>query len=62
MRSLQMLQTAKDDDDVKFLPLLKSMANYASAQIDKDTSLQPELNPILLSLIAILDQKQKELP
>ncbi len=57
----QMLQTAKDEDALKFLPLVKSIANYTSAQIATDTSLQPELTPILLSLIALLEQKEREL-
>lgn len=56
----QMLQVAKDGDELKFLPLLRSMANYASTQIANDTSLQPKVNPILLSLIA-LEQKEREL-
>lgn len=60
----QLLQVAKDDDDaLKLLPLVKSMANYTSAQIAKDTSEQhKELNPILISLLAILEEKQEELP
>lgn len=42
---------------------LKAMADYASAQTAKDTSLQPKDDyPILLSLLAILEQKQRELP
>lgn len=57
----QMLQTAKDEDALKFLPLAKSIANYTSAQIATGTSLQPELNSIFLSLIALLEQKEREL-
>lgn len=57
----QMLQTAKDEDALKFLPLVKSIANYTSAQIATGTSLQPELNSIFLSLMAILEQKEREL-
>ena len=45
----QMLQVAKEDNALDFLPLVKSLANYTKAQIAKDTSLQPELNPIFLS-------------
>lgn len=57
----QMLQVAKEDDAFNFLPLVKSIADCTSAQIATGTSLQPELNSILLSLIAILEQKEREL-
>lgn len=57
----QMLQVAKEDDALDFLPLVKSIASYTSAQIAKDTSLQPELTPILLSLVALIEQKEREL-
>lgn len=51
----QLLQVAKDDDALKFLPLVKSIANYTSAQIAKDTFLQhKELTAILLSKVALL--------
>lgn len=57
----QVIQAVKDDDALDFLPLAKSIASYTSAQIAKDTSLQPELTPILLSLVALLEQKEREL-
>lgn len=57
----QLLQTAKDDDDaLKFLPLVKSMANSAFPQISTSER-SKELNNSILSLIAILEQKQREL-
>lgn len=57
----QMIQTAQDEDALKFLPLIKSIASYTSAQIATGTSLQPELTPILLSLVALIEQKEREL-
>ena len=57
----QMLQVAKKDNALDFLPLIKSIANYTKAQIATGTSLQPELNPIFLSLVALLEQKEREL-
>lgn len=43
---------------------VKAMADYASAQTQtaKDIFEQLKLDPILLSLIAILEQKEQELP
>lgn len=55
----QLLQTAKDDDTLKFLPLIKSIANCASTQIV--TSEQPKNDHSIFSLIALLEQRQTEL-
>lgn len=55
----QLLQTAKDDDALKFLPLVKSMVNSAFPQISTSER-SKELNNSILSLIAILEQKQRE--
>lgn len=55
----RLLEVAKDDDAFKFLPLLKSIANYASAQIATSEQ-SKELNSIF-SLIASLEQKEREL-
>lgn len=43
----KLLEGTQDGDEVKFLPLLISITNYASQKIGDDASLQAKVNLIL---------------